>query len=99
MEKKIVTIDKDLEDLVPTYLETRKKELIKLRELFTQNSLAEISAIAHKLAGNAGGYGFQELTDIGRRMEAAGKASEKEKVGIEIENVAKYLDQVEVKFE
>lgn len=99
MEKKTITIDKDLEDLVPTYLETRKKELIKLRELFSQEALSEITAIAHKLAGNAGGYGFQELTDIGRRMEAAGRANEKEKVGIEIENVGNYLEQIDVKFE
>ncbi len=98
MEKKVITIDKDLEDLVPTYLETRKKELIKLRELFNQNAALEIAAIAHKLAGNAGGYGFQELTDIGRRLETAGKASDKAQIGIEIENISNYLNQIEVKF-
>lgn len=98
MDKKIISIDKDLEDLVPTYLETRKKELVKLKELLNQNAAAEIAAIAHKLAGNAGGYGFQELTDIGRRLESAGKASDKSLMTKEIENIAQYLDSVEVKF-
>ncbi len=98
MDKKIITIDKDLEDLVPTYLETRKKELLKLKDLLNQNAAAEIVAIAHKLAGNAGGYGFQELTDIGRRLEAAGKASDKAQMVKEIDNISQYLDAIEVKF-
>jgi len=99
MNKKVITIDKDLEDLVPTYIESRKKELIKLNELYSQGAIKEITVIAHKLAGNAGGYGLQELTDIGRRMEAAGNAQEKEKIKVEIENVRLYLDQIEIKFE
>lgn len=98
MDKKIITIDKDLEDLVPTYLETRKKELLKLKDLLNQNAAAEIAAIAHKLAGNAGGYGFQELTDIGRRLEAAGKASDKAQMVKEIDNISQYLEAIEVKF-
>lgn len=98
MTKKIINIDKDLEDLVPTYLESRKKELLKLNELMAQRSFSEISSIAHKIAGNAGGYGFDELTEIGRRLEASSKAADLENSKKEIENIAQYLEDIEVKF-
>ena len=98
MSKIIIQISKDLEELVPTFLETRHKEIVKLEKLFADKNLDEICFIAHKLAGNAGGYGFQELTEIGRRLEMASKEKIAEQVGVELQNIKRYLEEIEVEF-
>lgn len=61
----------EIRELIPGYLENREKEIKTLYDLLSGRNLSEINKIGHKLAGNAGSYGLEELGKIGERLEFA----------------------------
>src|SRR6185436_7866922 len=65
--------DPDLRDLVPGYLENRRKELPRLREALAQNDFSAIQRLAHRMKGEGGGYGFEAISTIGAGLEQAAK--------------------------
>lgn len=71
-----VVISKEMDDLVPDYIKSRKIEVIKLTEALSQNNFQLIQTTGHKLSGSAGSYGFQRLSEIGRDLEESAKASD-----------------------
>ncbi|MBT3235736.1 MAG: Hpt domain-containing protein [Bdellovibrionales bacterium] len=93
-----VEIDRDLEEIVPTFLENRHKELIKIAEAIEAADFASLQIIGHKLAGNSGGYGFAKLGELGAQIEqAAIKRSIDPMQGL-YDQIKHYLDQVEIKY-
>jgi HPt (histidine-containing phosphotransfer) domain-containing protein len=74
MSRYHVELDKDLEDLVPIFLENRHKELGELRAALQQGDMTGIGKIGHNLKGVAGSYGFLELAQLGAQLqEEAGR--------------------------
>lgn len=73
MSKTTIDIDVDLQDLIPNFIENRKKDLEALQSLVAQNKLTEIAQLAHKIKGAAAGYGFAQLSDFASQMEIAAK--------------------------
>ena len=61
----------EIKELIPAYLENRFKEHQLLCELLTNGNIEEINRIGHKLAGNAGSYGLNDLGKIGEQLEIA----------------------------
>lgn len=93
-----VLIDKDIEEIVPMFLENREKDLIEIQNHLNDNNLGAIEVIAHKLAGNAGSYGFTDMGLIGARMEASCQASKADEVTALYEEYKNYLSQLEVEY-
>lgn len=71
-----VEIDADLQDLVPQFVENRKKDLESFGLLIQQNDLVGIGQLAHKVKGAAAGYGFAQLSQLAADMENAAKAGD-----------------------
>jgi len=67
-EKIVVTIDSDLEDLIPGFLSNRRKELVSLKQANTEGKAETIRSIGHSLKGVGGGYGFDVLSEIGAEL-------------------------------
>lgn len=76
----IVYIDPDLQDLIPDFMASVKKEVETINSLLSNNDLNGIQRIGHSLKGTGGSYGFNEITDIGKNMEEAAKNSDKEAI-------------------
>ncbi|UOF00125.1 Hpt domain-containing protein [Bdellovibrio reynosensis] len=76
MSRVKVEIDADLQDLIPQFVENRKKDIATLEELVEKNDLTAISQLAHKIKGAAAGYGFNELSDLAAQMEQSAKAGD-----------------------
>lgn len=98
-KKNLVTIDKDIEEIVPTFLENRKKDIITLESAINQKDCKSIEVIAHKLAGNAGSYGFDELGSIGIIMESAAKDNNIDVINNQLSLMKNYLENLEVVYE
>jgi len=94
-----VTVDADLEDIVPNFLQNRHKDIEKIGEALTGNDFETIRVLGHSMKGAGGGYGFDRITDIGRAIEDAAKAQNPDAVRHEISHLADYLKRVEVVFE
>lgn len=99
IEKITVSIDPDLEDLIPGFLSNRKGDIEKLRNAFKNNSLEELRSIGHSLKGVGGGYGFQKITEIGAEIENLSKSSNLEEIGQLIDDLDEYLDCVEIVYQ
>ena len=96
--KFVVTVDKDIEEIVPMFLDNRQKDIESLKHHIQADELKEIEVIAHKLAGNAGSYGFADLGKIGAALEQACKDQDIETIKIKYQEFCDYMTNVEVEF-
>ena len=98
-DKIVVIVDVDLEDLIPGFLENRKKELTTLRAALGEANYQSIQSIGHSMKGVGGGYGFDGITELGRDLESAAKNQDRDGLAALVEKYADYLDRIEVKYE
>jgi histidine phosphotransfer protein HptB len=92
-----VNVEHDLMDLIPEYLQRRRKDLELLTEAMGCGALNQVEMIGHRLRGNAASYGFVDLTRIGAEMEEAAVAGDRIRVEGLIREYRSYLDGVIVR--
>jgi HPt (histidine-containing phosphotransfer) domain-containing protein len=97
-EKVKVLIDKDIEEIVPIFLDNRQKDLLEIETNLSANNLTVIEVIAHKLAGNAGSYGFSDMGLIGADMEAACQNQNIDEVKNLFDKYKNYLNNLVVEY-
>lgn len=95
-ENNVVYIDSDLEDLVPGYLEHRQKDIELIKQFLSGRNFSEIQRIGHSMKGSGGGYGFDEISRIGKGIEEAAKLGDQNKIEQLINHLAQFLATVEV---
>jgi HPt (histidine-containing phosphotransfer) domain-containing protein len=71
-----ISIDPDLADLLPGYLERRAKDVREMETLVHTGRFGELRQQAHRLAGSAGSYGLPEATEAARHLERAATAGD-----------------------
>jgi HPt (histidine-containing phosphotransfer) domain-containing protein len=94
--KIIVHVDEEIEDLIPGFLENRRKDVNRLQEALTSGDYETIRTLGHGMKGAGGGYGFDAITDIGGSLEIAAKQKNTEEIRKGIDELADYLERVEV---
>lgn len=95
-EKIIIHADPDIQDMIPSFLENRKKDLAQFERDLPERRFDEIRSVAHKIKGNSAGYGFQKLSEIGAELEDAARSKSIERVQNLLNDMADYLKRVEV---
>jgi HPt (histidine-containing phosphotransfer) domain-containing protein len=98
-ERIVVTVDEDLEELIPGFLENRNNDVPVLREALSGKDVAKLQSVGHSLKGVGGGYGFDVLSEIGADIEAAAKLNDLSNMEALINRLADYLQRVDVVFE
>ncbi|MFT7457897.1 MAG: HPt (histidine-containing phosphotransfer) domain-containing protein [Planctomycetota bacterium] len=98
-EKIIVNVDEDLEELIPGFLENRNKDVQFLREALSTGDTAKLQSIGHSLKGVGGGYGFDGLSEIGASIESAAKDKDLGQIEGLVNDMADYLQRIDVVFE
>lgn len=98
-EKIVVTIDEDLEDLIPEYLATRREDIKSIQEALDKEDYDKIRILGHSMKGSGGGYGFDRISEIGGVIEDEAEGKNSEEIKKQNENLVSYLDRVEVVFE
>lgn len=68
-----VEISRDLEGIVPTFLDNRKKDIRTLRGALVTQNFKTVQTLGHRMRGDGGGFGFDRITEIGAAMERAAK--------------------------
>jgi histidine phosphotransfer protein HptB len=66
-----VSVDPDLEDIIPVFLANRQKDIQTLRLSLGGKDFRTIQILGHRMKGDGGGYGFQAISDIGTALEQA----------------------------
>ena len=94
--KILVKVDPDLADLIPGFLENRRKDITAMQEALTRDDFETVRVLGHSMKGAGGGYGFDAITDIGAALEEAAKDNNPGTVLRGLNDLAAYLDRVEV---
>ena len=95
-EKIRIHVDPDLADLIPGFLENRRKDITAMQEALARGDFETVRVLGHSMKGAGGGYGFDAITDIGAALEKAAKDNNPGTVLRGLRDLAAYLDRVEV---
>ena len=94
----IVFIDEDLKEIVPSFLDNRRKDITLIATHLPNQEWTHIESIAHKLAGNAGSYGFNDLGQIGAKLEQACQEGNTDEATKLCAQYKEYIEHLKVEF-
>lgn len=97
-QQEIVNIDRDLEYLIPEYLEGRRNDAVAIRKALQNRDFESIRILGHNMKGTGGGFGFDVITVIGGKIQQAaisGDAGAIERLAGELSD---YLGRVTVRY-
>jgi DNA-binding response OmpR family regulator len=98
-ERIVVRVDRELEGVVPGVLENRRQDVRSLREALERADFATIQRLGHRMKGSGAGYGFEAITQIGERLERAGRDRRPEETRECVTELEAYLERVEIAHE
>jgi HPt (histidine-containing phosphotransfer) domain-containing protein len=98
-ERIIVHVDPEIADLIPGFLENRKKDTESIGQALAQSDFETIRILGHSMKGAGGSYGFDAITDIGKSLEQDALAKNSEEIKRSVQELSAYLDRVEVIYE
>ena len=91
-----VYIDPGLEEIVPGFLENRRRDVQTVEKGLKQNDFNTICVIGHRMRGDGGGYGFDAISTIGEGMEQAAAREDTEAIQRHLNNLIDFLARVTV---
>ena len=91
-----VSIDPDLEELIPGFLENRRKDAEMLACAAKASDEKTVRLLGHRMKGDGGGYGFQEISQIGEALEQAATRQDWKVIIEKTEALTAFLAQVDV---
>ncbi|MBF0339223.1 MAG: Hpt domain-containing protein [Nitrospirae bacterium] len=91
--------DEDLREIIPQYLSRRRDEIADMKKALADNDMEKLRDLGHKLKGSGGGYGFDYLTEAGMAIEKAAKVADTTALATHVQQLAEFLEQVEVVYE
>ncbi len=92
----VVYVDEELADLIPEFLENRRRDVEAIARLVQAGNYEELTRLGHTMKGTGGGYGFTEISEIGRGIEEASARGDRETITTLCERLAAYLAAVTV---
>ena len=95
----VVTVAKDLEDLIPTFMKNRNKDLETLRTALAAGDLEQLRQLGHRMKGVGNSYGFEKVTVLGKQIEDGAKANDRAGLEACIAEYAEYLARVQIVYE
>jgi len=95
-ERITVTVDRELESLVPTFLANRRGDVGRLRDLLANGDFAAIQSLGHNIRGAGGPYGFPQVSVLGAAIESAAAAHAAPPIAGAANDLERFLDRVDV---
>jgi HPt (histidine-containing phosphotransfer) domain-containing protein len=87
-------IDQGLEEIVPGFLENRRRDAQTLETALQESNLAQIQLIGHRMRGDGGGYGFDAISTMGAALEQAAAREDRDAIRRHIAELIDFLDRV-----
>ena len=95
-DRLLVYADPNLADIIPLFLENRRKDVETLQSALTANDFPTIRLLGHRMKGDGAGYGFEEISSIGDALERAALREDRAVIAEEIGKLSKFLSHVEI---
>ncbi len=94
-----VTVAKDLEDLIPTFMKNRQKEIETLRAALAAGDMEQLRQLGHRMKGVGTSYGFEQVSALGKQIEDGAKATDRAGLEARIAEYTDYLARVTIVYE
>lgn len=94
-----VTVAKDLEDLIPTFMKNRHKEIETLRAALAAGDMEQLRRLGHRMKGVGTSYGFEQVSELGKQIEDGAKATDRPGLEARIAEYTDYLARVTIVYE
>ena len=91
-----VYIDQGLEEIVPGFLDNRRRDVQTLETVLQESNLAQIHTIGHRMKGDGGGYGFDAISEMGAALEQAAAREDRTAIRRHIDELADFLVRLRV---
>jgi HPt (histidine-containing phosphotransfer) domain-containing protein len=95
----VVRPDKDLEDLIPSFMQNRRNELVELQAAIRKNDFHFVRRLAHTWKGICRPYGFIHLETLSRSLEEAGEREDSSDVTRIADEIRDYIQNVRIVFD
>lgn len=92
----LVRTDVLFKDLVPGFLNNRRKDVTSIYEALETGNFEAIRLLGHRLTGDGGSYGFDAISEIGAALEQAATNQDSETIRRYAEDLSDYVERVEV---
>ena len=73
------------------YINHTTKELAKIQEDIDNIIIDSLRTFGHNIKGSGGMYGFEEVTNLGTKIEASAKANDRNKIKLLLEELSVFL--------
>jgi len=83
--------DPEFQELIKDYIAYLNELVIEISESIKTGKFDNVNRMGHNIKGSGGGYGFSELTEIGREIEFGAKESDIKKVNSGVEKLKTFL--------
>lgn len=93
-----VLIDRQFEELMPAFMENRRKDLHALRVALQSDDLEGLRLLGDRIKSVGGSYGFVRVAALGRLIEDSAKKANRAALHTLVEQYAQYLGAVEIRF-
>ena len=94
-----VTVDRDLEDLIPVFIKNRHKELDTLRVALAAADFDQLRQLGHRMKGVGNSYGFDHVSTLGKYIEDGARSGDRASLDARIREYADYLARVQITYE
>ncbi len=94
-----VTVAKDLEDLIPTFMKNRRKELETLGAALAAGDMEQLRLLGHRMKGVGNSYGFEKVSELGKQIEDGAKVTNRASLEALIVEYTDYLARVTIVYE
>ncbi|MBI2469297.1 MAG: response regulator, partial [Candidatus Rokubacteria bacterium] len=94
-----IRVDRELEAVIPEFLENRRQDVRSLREALERGDFETIRLLGHRMKGSGAGYGCEAITQIGELLDQAGRNRAAEEVRKGIAELDAYLGRLEIAYE
>jgi PAS domain S-box-containing protein len=95
--KPMIEFDPEIAELVPGFLARKREDVQALTAAIERLDYQALCAIGHRIKGEGAGFGFEEISEIGRALEAAAASSDADAARGLVSALADYLDRVQVR--
>jgi HPt (histidine-containing phosphotransfer) domain-containing protein len=94
-----VTVERGIEDLIPVFLNNRRKEVETLREALAATDFEQLRQLGHRMKGVGVSYGFDHVSTLGKYIEDGARMGDRASLAARIDEYAEYLSKVQITYE
>lgn len=91
-----VTLTPDMARLAPDFLNKRRQDVQKIHQALSDGKLDSIRVIGKSMKGTGGVYGFSQIAEIGKELEAAASSQSLEAAQTCLARLEDFLDKVDI---